>query len=153
MLKTKDLFLAGFIAGWAGNIAKELLSWSFYLLGWVKYTCTHIAAGVYYNLESIDAPLALLIGAFTDWTLAGTFGVVLALLLRYFGSDYAIFKGTALGALWYTLAFGAGMTLKITRVSLTSPLPDSLLLLSHLIIGAVSGWVLEKYYQEAIRRY
>ncbi|NLZ39163.1 MAG: hypothetical protein GX893_06105 [Firmicutes bacterium] len=153
MLKTKDLFLAGFLAGWAGNIVKEIMTCFFYFMGWVKYTFVHIAAGIYYSLENIDAPFSLVTGAITDWAFAGAFGVLLALLLRYFGPAYAVFKGIALGALVYALAFGVGMALDITRVSLTTPLPDFLLLLSHLALGAVSGWVLEKYYQEAIKHH
>ncbi|KJS23604.1 MAG: hypothetical protein VR72_00375 [Clostridiaceae bacterium BRH_c20a] len=146
MFKVKDTIIAGILAGWMGNVVKEVLTWSFYLMGWVRYTFVHIAAGFYYSKENIDAPFSLVTGVITDWTIAGTFGVILLYLLRYTGSDYAIFKGIGLGSLVYVITFGIGMALDITRATLITPLPDFLLIMSHLTIGGVSGWALEKHF-------
>jgi len=150
MLKVKDTIIAGVLAGWMGNVVKETLTWSFYFMGWVSYTFVHIASGFYYSKENIDAPFSLVTGAITDWTIAGTFGVVLLYLLRYTGSDYAVFKGIGLGSLVYIITFGIGMALDITRATLITPLPDFLLLISHLFIGAVSGWALGKYFTHTV---
>ena len=150
MFKVRDSIVAGVLAGWMGNLVKEALTWSFYFMGWVRYTFVHIAAGFYYSKENLDAPLSLVTGAITDWTIAGTFGVILFYLLRYTGSDYAVFKGIALGSLVYVITFGIGMALDITRASLLTPLPDFLLLMSHHSIGLVSGWALGKYFSHII---
>ena len=37
MTKVRDTVIAGLLAGWAGNIAKEIMVWTFYFLGWTKY--------------------------------------------------------------------------------------------------------------------
>ena len=36
MTKVRDTVIAGLLAGWAGNIAKEIMVWTFYFLGWTK---------------------------------------------------------------------------------------------------------------------
>lgn len=149
-INTKDTIIAGLLAGWIGNIAKETLTWTFYFTKLVRYTFVHIAAGFYYSAENLDTPLSLLTGAITDWTIAGTFGVMLLLLLRFTGTDHAIFKGAMFGSLVYVITFGIGMALNITRASLVTPLPDFLLLMAHIIIGGVSGWALKRYFSEAI---
>jgi len=89
-------------------------------------------------------------GAITDWTISGTFGIILLYILRYTGSDYAIFKGIGLGSLVYVITFGVGMAMDITRATLITPLPDFLLLMSHLTIGAVSGWVIKKHFSHIV---
>jgi len=127
MLKVKDTIIAGVLAGWMGNVVKETLTWSFYFMGWVSYTFVHIASGFYYSKENIDAPFSLVTGAITDWTIAGTFGVVLLYLLRYTGSDYAVFKGIGLGSLvyiyiwnWDGIGYYQGYTYNaLTRLSFT----------------------------------
>ncbi|HOL17609.1 MAG TPA: hypothetical protein PLY40_04910 [Bacillota bacterium] len=120
------------------------------MLGWIRYTFAHIAAGFYYSAENLDAPLSLVTGMITDWTIAAIFGVLLLLLLRFTGVDYNIFKGIGFGATFYIVAFGIGMALDISRATLVTPLPDFLLLLSHLVIGAVTGWALRKFFLPAI---
>ena len=149
-MKIKDTIVAGVLAGWSGNVVKETFTWSFHYIGWVRYTFVHIAAGFYYSIENLNAPLSLVTGAITDWTIAGTFGTILLLLLRYTGIDYAIFKGIGLGALVYIITFGIGMAMDISRASLLTPLPDFLLLMSHLAIGGMSGWALQKYFSQAV---
>ncbi len=151
LLKVRDTIVAGALAGWMGNVVKEALTWTFYLMGWTRYTFVHIAAGFYYSAENLNAPLSLVTGAITDWTIATTFGVMLLLILRYTGTDYAVFKGIAFGSLFYVLAFGIGMALDITRATLVTPLPDFLLLMAHLVIGGVAGWALEKYFKQAVK--
>ncbi len=150
VVKTTDTILAGALAGWMGNIAKEILTWTFHFLGWVRYTFVHIAAGFYYSVENLDAPLSLVTGAITDWTIAAVFGILLLHILRYTGTDYAVFKGIAFGSLVYIITFGIGMAMDITRATLITPLPDFLLLMAHLLIGAVTAWALRRFFSQAI---
>ncbi|HHX76730.1 MAG TPA: hypothetical protein GX697_00045, partial [Firmicutes bacterium] len=112
----------------------------------------HIAAGFYYSAENLNAPLSMVTGYITDWTIAAVFGIILLLILRKTGTDYAIFKGVGYGSLFYVVAFGIGMALDITRATLVTPLPDFLLLMVHLVIGGVTGWVLEKYFKQAVKQ-
>lgn len=70
--------------------------------------------------------------------------MLLLLLLRLTGEDYAIVKGIGFGSLVYVITFGIGMALDISRATLITPLPDFLLLLAHLAIGGVSGWALNR---------
>jgi hypothetical protein len=151
MTKVRDTVIAGLLAGWAGNIAKEIMVWTFYFLGWTKYTLVHIAAGFYYSADNLTAPVSMITGAITDWTIAGVFGVILLLILRFTGTDYALVKGIMFGSFFYLIAFGIGMSLDISRATLLTPLPDFLLLLSHLAIGGVCGWVLRRYFKAAVR--
>ncbi|NLM46886.1 MAG: hypothetical protein GX200_08810 [Firmicutes bacterium] len=150
MLKIRDTIIAGCLAGWIGNVVKEAMVWTFYFLGWIRYSFVHIAAGFYYSAENLAAPLSLVTGAITDWTIAAYFGTLLLLVLRFTGTDYAIIKGIAYGSLFYFIAFGIGMALNLSRATLVTPLPDFLLLLTHLVMGGVTGWALEKYFSQAI---
>jgi len=150
MLKTKDTVIAGVLAGWMGNVVKEALTWTFHIMGWVRYTFAHIWAGYYYSAENIDAPLSLAAGTITDWTVVGIFGVLLLFILRYTGTDFAIFKGIGFGSLVYITVFGIGMALGFTRATLITPLPHFLLLMAHLTVGGVTGWALEKYFKGVV---
>lgn len=142
---TKDTIILGTIAGFIGNIFKEVLSWIFYFLGYLRYTFVHIAAGTLISKEFLDNPISLAVGFIADFILAGTVGVFTLLLIRRTGNDYPIYKSIIFSLLLYVIVFGALMSLNITKISLQTPLPNFLQLFPHLFFGLGMGLIIKKY--------
>jgi len=93
----------------------------------------------------LDSPIALATGFIADYTLAAVLGIILYLIIQKTGADYAVLKGTVLGAFMYLLFYGALMALDVTRASLLTPLPNLLLFFPHIVFGASAGWIIERY--------
>lgn len=141
-MNKKDLIFTGSIAGILGNIPKTLLTWTFYFMGLTKFTFVHISAGYFVSDKYLNHPLSLLVGFISDYTLAGVMGVLILLLLRYTGSDYALYKGAGFGTLMYIFLFGVAMAIDVTRVSITTPLPSLILLFPHILFGLTTAFLL-----------
>ncbi len=141
----KDSIVLGVLAGFAGNIFKEAIAWSFHYLGYLRYTFVHIAAGTFVPQEFLDSPVSLTMGFIADWIIAGFMGVIIVQLIRRTGNDYPIFKAIGTSALLYVLFYGILMALDVTRASLLTPLPNLLLIFPHLIFGLFAGWFIKRY--------
>lgn len=140
-----DSIVTGALAGLLGNLAKEAVVWPLHLLGWVRYTFVHIAAGYYVDAKMIDNPVSLAAGFITDFTIAAFFGVVLLYVLKFTGKDYAILKGVGFGLFTYIIFYGLLMALDVTRASLLTPLPNLLLFIPHVIFGGLAAYLLERF--------
>lgn len=142
---TKDSIVFGAVAGFLGNIAKELIVWPMHFLGYVRYTFVHIAAGYFVPAEFIDNPVSLTIGFIADWVMAALIGILMLQLVRRTGHDYVLFKAIGFSAAVYLFLYGALMALDVTRASLLTPLPNLLLFFPHIALGAASGWFIERF--------
>lgn len=58
----KDTIISGSLAGILGNIPKTIISWIYYILGYVDYTFDHIAAGYFVDTKYLETPIAVIIG-------------------------------------------------------------------------------------------
>lgn len=141
----KDTIVLGSIAGFIGNVFKEALAWTFHLLGYLRYTFVHIAAGTFVPEEFIDNPVSLAAGFIADYIIAGTIGVITLFIVRLTGNDYPIYKSIGFSSLLYVVLYGALMALDYTRASLLTPLPNLLQFFPHVVFGAVMGLVIKKY--------
>lgn len=141
----KDTIIAGAVAGLIGNIPKTVIAWIFHFAGVLRYTFIHIAAGYFVPARFIDNPVSLTMGFIADYTTAAFFGFLMHLMLKKYGTDYAVLKGVGCGALLYLLFYGAFMALDITRASLLTPLPNLLLFFPHIIYGGTTCWLLKRY--------
>jgi hypothetical protein len=141
----KDTIIVGAIAGILGNIPKTILAWLFYILGYLRYTFLHIAAGYFVPAEFLDNHVSLITGFLADYTMAAFFGFIMYLMLQKFGTDYAVLKGIGFGAFLYMIFYGAFMALDITRASLLTPLPNLLLFFPHIIYGGSTCWIINRY--------
>ena len=145
---TKDTIILGALAGLLANIPKTIIAWVFHSFGLLRYTFIHIAAGYFVPAEFIDNPISLLTGFIADYTAAAFFGVIMLLIIKKSGTDYAKLKGLGIGAFLYIIFYGAFMALDITRASLLTPLPNLLLFFPHLVYGAATCWIIKKYIQK-----
>ena len=140
-----DPIMMGAVAGLIANILKAVGSWSFHLMGWLQYTTSHIGAGYFVGLEFINEPVALAIGIIVDFTIAAFLGVILYQLLKFSGRDYAIWKGVGLSLFFYISLAGISLSADLTRVTLLTPLPNLMLIITHIIFGVTAGWILGRY--------
>jgi len=145
LFKVKDTIISGMIAGLIGNLPKDIIAWSFHFAGVLRYTFTHIAAGYFVPAQFIDNPVSLATGFIADYTTAAFFGFLMHLMLKRFGTDYAVIKGIGCGAFLYLIFYGAFMALDITRASLLTPLPNLLLIFPHMVYGGTTCWLLKRY--------
>lgn len=90
---TKDTIIFGGLMGILGNISKIIITWSIHWLGYSTYTFEHIAAGYFVSQAYIKAPISLIIGFLADITVAAFFGVIMYIMLRKTGTDYAVIFG------------------------------------------------------------
>lgn len=52
-----DPIILGAVAGVIGNIPKTILTITFYYFGWVRYTFSQLAAGLFMKQEVLSNPL------------------------------------------------------------------------------------------------
>ncbi len=128
-----------------GNIPKTMLTWAFHFLGWTRYTFEHITAGYFVSTKFLDNPISLVMGFLGDYTLSGFFGVIMYLMLKTTGTDYAKLKGIAFGFFVWIVFFGILMALDVTRTSILTPLPNLLLLAPNAVFGLTTCWFIERY--------
>jgi len=144
---TGDTIIFGAIAGMLGNIPKTIIAWIFHYFGWLRYTFIHIAAGYFVDAKFLDNPVSLATGVLADFISAGLFGAGMYYVLKKTGFTFAVSKGFAFGSFLYLLFYGALMALDITRASLLTPLPNLLLFFPHMLYGATTCWILQKYHR------
>lgn len=141
----RDIIILGGLAGIVGNISKTALAWLFYFLGYTQYTFAHITAGYFVDKKFLYNPIALTIGFIGDYFLAGLLGVLIFIMLKLTGFEYAKLKGFGFGGVFYIIFFGVFMALDLTRTSLLTPLPNLLLLFPNLLFGTMTSWFLKKF--------
>lgn len=141
----KDDVILGVLAGFAGNILKEIISWLFYFSGYLKYTFVHIAAGTFVSKEYIDSPVSLATGVISDWIMVAVIGVLSVYLIRFTGNCFPVIKSILLSSFFYIILYGVLMAFNATHVSMLTPLPNLLLFIPHLTLGGGIGWFVSRY--------
>lgn len=140
----RDTIVFGAIAGIIGNFVKEIITWGLYFSGFVQYTFVHIGADLLVSKQMTN-PFTLATGFLADWTIAGLFGIVVLLIIRFTGSDYPVIKGVVLATMMYVLFYGALMSLNLTNVANAGPRTHFLMFFPHAGLGLVTGWVIKRY--------
>jgi len=141
----EDKVMLGILAGFFGNIPKEIISWIFHSIGYLRYTFVHIAAGAFVPQEFIDNPVSLATGIVADWIMVGIIGTLTVYFIEFTDDNYPIIKSIFLSSAFYIILYGALMALDVTRASLLTPLPNLLLYIPHLAMGSGIGWFIKKY--------
>ncbi len=96
-----DSVKAGIFAGLLGTAADVLIHWSaFFAIG-----ATTTAHYIYQLIFPFQDPTTfrLAIGVFTHFAAGSVVGVLLALIFKYFGKDYAFYKGIGLGIFFWVV--------------------------------------------------
>jgi len=140
----EDNVIIGILAGFVGNIPKEIIVWAFYFTGYLRYTFVHIAAGTFVPKEFLDNPVSLAIGVISDWIMVGFIGVLTVYFIRFTGNRYPLIKSVFVSSFFYIILYGALMALDVTRASLLTPLPNLLLFIPHLALGFGMGMFIKK---------
>lgn len=139
----KDSFLLGALSGIVGNIFKEILAWSCYLLGIIPYTVTHMVASAFHK-GNINSPLSIFIGFIIDYIVASFWGIVLLFLLKKVGQDFAILKGVLFGSFLYAFFYGSFLVFGLTQVSAPNALTNLIIFFPHLLFGGVAAWFIQR---------
>jgi predicted Na+-dependent transporter len=150
MIKIKDKFVFGAIAGMIANIFETIFTYIFYLLDINDYTSWQTAASSFVNKARLDHLSSVLIGAIVDFSIAASLGVVILYLLYYTKKGYSIFKGIAVGLFYYTVIYGTVMSLEITNINPNSPTENLIDLFSHILLGSITAFIITKFGEDLI---
>lgn len=143
MIKIKDKYTFGIIAGVLANIPITILDYIFYLIGINKYQMWQIAASVYLNNTNTIA--ALIIGIFTDFSVVSMMGIVVIYLLYFTGTEYYWLKGLSMGAVGWVFAFGVFLRTQIVRIDPVDAGTNFYHVVEHLLLGVLIAWISVKY--------
>jgi len=98
--REKDPFIYGFIAGFLGTLADEIVHWSAVYLEIAQSTTGHYISQLIFPHQAVILS-KLLLGEVTHNIAGGILGIFMAFIFYYFGFRFALLKGIGLGiALW-----------------------------------------------------
>lgn len=141
-----DKPLLGSIAGLIAGTVTGAISFLLYSMGLCKLCLVAIGGGLFSrNMLTKSVPPAWTVLGFVDhFIMSIILGVVLAYILHFTGTDYALLKGLGFGAtVWYiNIAIVAPLAGYIPK----SPQPADLAILLgyHLLFGLLASWVIVK---------
>lgn len=135
MKKIKDPIVLGGIAGFIGNLAKNLGNEVSIALSFSKLSYAEIAGGVFMKRRETMTPLGKAIGYFGDSAIGGALGVGLVYVLKATGKDHAIAKGIGYSHIVWTVLVGG-----INKIGISSiKPPDRKTVLSSYINHTLYG--------------
>lgn len=102
----EDNVIIGILAGFVGNIPKEIIVWGFRFTGYLRYTFVHIAAGTFVPKEFLDNPVSLAIGVISDWIMVGFIGVITVYFIRFTGNRYPLIKSVFVSSFFILFYMG-----------------------------------------------
>jgi len=142
----KDRILAGTVAGMIATLIKSIPNIILWKLGIVKYFYLHIAASAMLGPEDVQAPLGLVVGFIVDIITGGSLGILVILVLKYFGSDYWWYKGILVGNLIWLWGLGVMINFGAARLVPLEPLFRLTSLLEHQLFGLIAAYLIIKWY-------
>jgi len=147
MLILRDSITLGILAGLFGNIFKEAIIWTGYLLGFSRYNYVQFAAAYFVTPEIAErqAPAVFILGSVIDWTTAALLGVLIVYVLRYTGPRYAIIKGMWMMSAVFLVLCGTLRAAGWHPLDINTPLPNLVFAVGHVLMGAAAGWFAARY--------
>jgi len=128
-----DTILRGSIIGFIATIPYIMVSWVLYMLGISPSTVIHYGAILITSPGTAITTLTLLLGLLAV-TISGTFmGNILAFLLNWTGSDYALLKSTGLGVVLWIVH--SKVLPSLIEPKLFKVLPPSMVLQALIVAG------------------
>ena len=107
----------------------------------------HISSSVYFPEENLHTITGLIVGIFTDFTVAILLGIIIIYVLYYTGTESYLIKSTVIGLFSWLFAFGVVLQSNIVRVTPEENITVFAFFIGHLLIGFVVGLVAKKYGQ------
>jgi hypothetical protein len=142
----KDRILAATIAGMIATMVKTVPNYFLWKFGVVKYFYLHIAASAMVLNRDIDSFTGLAVGFIVDIIMGGTLGIIIIMLLKYFGTDYWWYKGMVAGNIIWLWGLGVLINLGSARLAPVDPLFRLTSLIEHQIFGLVATYLIVRWY-------
>ncbi|WP_408956270.1 hypothetical protein [Natroniella sp. ANB-PHB2] len=140
-----DRITTGALSGLAAGILMGLISMTLFRMQICKLCIIAIGGGIFTGQLGDLHIYGLIIAWLVHLALSSTFGILIATMLDYLGTDYYMLKGAALLILIYLANIGIIAPLRGT-------IPDSpeffdlfLILLYHIFFGALTSFLVVKY--------
>lgn len=140
---TKNELFLGVLAGMIGNIPKDIMAWILYGLNITPYTFAHFCAGIFVPPVYIRHWASIAVGFFADFVMAASFGFLLALILKKYGTDYWMIKGLGFGGGLFVYCFGM-LRPMVSPLRLSDPVANLLFVLPHLFFGLTASCIVAK---------
>lgn len=138
-MKLKDRFIVGAVAGFGGNLAKNLVEHALSRAGVVRVTSAQRAAGMMLQRARGRDLGTRVTGQLADAAVGSMLGVATTYALSLTGRDYALAKGAIIGGMLWAGVNGGLSTLGVTRVQSSSPSSSIGTLASQMTYGLVTS--------------
>ena len=135
-----DVFTASAVAGIVANIPVVILSYVLYRLNINKVFVWHIAATMFIENKDVNTAPGIILGAISDFVVAGFKGVIIGYLLYFTGFSFYLFKGLTVSLLFWILVFGFILRMKITGWDPVDPATNLVHLAWHIILGLLTAY-------------
>ncbi|WP_132015729.1 hypothetical protein [Hydrogenispora ethanolica] len=143
----EDHFMFWAIAGCLGQIVRDIFGYLVVMAGLVKSHIWNLAADLFFNGSVINTFGGLLIGALVNYVAAGSTGVITGLLLEWRGTKHYLFKGIGVTLLAWLFIFGLVVHSlpEVFKVHPQEPLDVFFSFLGHMILGAITSWLITRF--------
>ncbi|MGE5598953.1 MAG: hypothetical protein ACM3XS_06200 [Bacteroidota bacterium] len=140
-----DGVIVGTMAGMVATLLKDIPNYLLFRLGVIDLPYWRLAASTFVLPEDADEPLSLALGGAADIIIGGILGMIILMVLIYFGFDAWWYKGlVASGAVWL---LGAGLGVNtFVRLVPVDPLFRFFSLFDHLIFGLSAVYIIRRWY-------
>lgn len=142
----QDSIGAATIAGIIGAVLMDLLVYALVVLGIPIITPWNIAADVFLKWDEVNTTLGLLLGVIETIALCVATAILIVLLIKLTGKDFAILKGIVTAN---AVGFGSmGLFMPLLNIApqiQSQPLTNLLAVAILTIIGATMSYILKKY--------
>ena len=144
MIKIKDRFILGAIAGLGGNLLKLAIGRTAMKMNLAELGGPERAAGMLVQGHKIATTQGKIVGYVADSVIAGILGVTTVYALSITGKDKAVAKGALSGEAAWTLLYGMLTTMGATKVGPVGPKTVLSELVSHTAYGALTAYLVTK---------
>ncbi len=142
----QDSIAAATIVGIIGAVLMDLLVYALVVLGIPIITPWNIAADVFLKWDKVNSNIGLLLGVIGTIALCVGTAILIVLLIKLTGTDFAILKGIITAN---TVGFGSmGLFMPLLNIApqiQSQPLTNLLAVVILTILGATMSYILKKY--------
>ncbi|MHB8125183.1 MAG: hypothetical protein ACYDEJ_05970 [Desulfitobacteriaceae bacterium] len=142
----KDSIGAATVAGIIGAVLMDLLVYVLVILGIPITTPWNIAADVFLKWDEVNSNIGLLLGVIATIALSIATAILIVLLIKLTGKDFAILKGIVTAN---AVGFGSmGLFMPLLNIApqiQTQPLTNLLAIAILTISGVTMSYILKKY--------
>lgn len=142
----KDSIGAATVAGIIGAVLMDFLVYALMILGIPIITPWNVAADVFLKWDEVNTDLGLLLGVIGTIALGVATAILIVLLIKLTGKDFAILKGIIAAN---TVGFGSmGLFMPLLNIApqiQSQPLTNLLAVAILTIAGATMSYFLNKY--------